>query len=155
MRWVDFVPDTSIYAPVRVCLSFLSACPGRFASGPILKFLIICAAPSFANFGIENHQQLYDSSAPLNPKFAVELAAQYARTSGWGALVNVERRRGKTTSNRTQRLGDAAQGADAGPPAAMLAAPRSTRGGSSVNNDESARKWLGNRQRGLNSRFST
>ena len=57
MRWVDFVPDTSIYAAVRVRLSFLSACPGALQD-------------------------------------------------------NVESRRGKTTLNRTQRLRDAARGAD-------------------------------------------
>jgi len=41
----------------------------RFRSSP--EF----AARSGANFGIEGHQQLYDSSAALNPKFANGLAA--------------------------------------------------------------------------------
>jgi len=39
-------------------------------------------ARSFANFGIEGHQQTYDSSAALNPKFANGLAARMMRTSG-------------------------------------------------------------------------
>jgi hypothetical protein len=33
------------------------------------------AARSDANFGIEGHEQTYDSSAALNSKFAIELAA--------------------------------------------------------------------------------
>jgi hypothetical protein len=33
------------------------------------------AARSEANFGIEGHEQLYDSSAALNPKFAIGVAA--------------------------------------------------------------------------------
>ena len=41
----------------------------RFRSSP--EF----AARSVANFGIEGHQQRYDSSAALNPKFAIGLAA--------------------------------------------------------------------------------
>jgi hypothetical protein len=35
-----------------------------------------------ADFGIVGHQQLYDSSAALNPKFATGLAAVLVRTSG-------------------------------------------------------------------------
>src|SRR5215468_6272537 len=50
----------------------------RFRSSPTL------AARPEANFGIQDHWQLYDSSAPLNPKFAFGLAARYARTSGSG-----------------------------------------------------------------------
>src|ERR1043166_6009156 len=34
-----------------------------------------------ANFGIEGHWQIYDSSAALNPKFAIGLAAIVVRTS--------------------------------------------------------------------------
>src|SRR5262249_18296021 len=50
----------------------------RFRSSPAL------AVRSEASFGIQDHWQLYDSSAPLNPKFAFGLAARYARTSGSG-----------------------------------------------------------------------
>src|ERR1700732_2503195 len=48
----------------------------RFRSSP--EF----AVRSVANFGIEGHQQLYDSGAALNPKFAIGLAAIVVRTSG-------------------------------------------------------------------------
>jgi hypothetical protein len=48
----------------------------RFRSSP--EF----AARSEANFGIEGHQRRYDSSAALNPKFAIGLAAIAVRTSG-------------------------------------------------------------------------
>jgi hypothetical protein len=41
----------------------------RFPSSP--EF----AAHSKANFGIEGHQQRYESGAALNPKFAIGLAA--------------------------------------------------------------------------------
>src|SRR5262249_31763292 len=48
---------------------------------PIPKFARVCRTLD-ANFGIEGHQQLYDSSAALNPKFATRLAAIVMRTSG-------------------------------------------------------------------------
>ena len=48
----------------------------RFRSSP--EF----AARSVANFGIEGHEQIYNSSAALNPKFATGLAAIVVRTSG-------------------------------------------------------------------------
>jgi hypothetical protein len=46
-----------------------AALVSRFRSSPDF------AARSGANFGIEGHQQIYDSSAALNPKFATGLAA--------------------------------------------------------------------------------
>jgi hypothetical protein len=49
---------------------------------PDSEVRIIFAARSVANFGIEGHWQLYDSSAALNPKFAIGLAAIVVRTSG-------------------------------------------------------------------------
>src|SRR5262249_62361603 len=42
------------------------------------------AARTFTSFGIRDHWQLYDSSAPLNPKFAIALAATRSRASGSG-----------------------------------------------------------------------
>ena len=39
---------------------------------------------SYANFGIKGLQQLYDSSASLNPRFATKCAARCVRTSGSG-----------------------------------------------------------------------
>jgi hypothetical protein len=48
----------------------------RFRSSPEL------AARSEANFGIEGHWQIYESSAALNPKFALGLAVIVVRTSG-------------------------------------------------------------------------
>src|ERR1051325_9575207 len=55
---------------------FVSLLVSRFRSSP--EF----AARSVANFGIEGHWQRYDSSAALNPKFAIGLAASVVRTSG-------------------------------------------------------------------------
>ena len=53
-----------------------SSLVSRFRSSP--EF----AARSEASFGIEGHWQIYDSSAALNPKFAIGLAAIVVRTSG-------------------------------------------------------------------------
>jgi len=50
-------------------------------SVPIPKFGHPCGS-SDANFGIEGHWQIYDSSAALNPKFATERPALFVRTSG-------------------------------------------------------------------------
>jgi hypothetical protein len=55
----------------------------RFRSSPAL------AAHSDANFGIDDHCQLYDSSAPLNPKFAVEFRGTMCVNLGFGALGNL------------------------------------------------------------------
>src|SRR5262249_4368336 len=46
------------------------------------------AARADANFGIEGHSQLYDSSAALNPKFADEPGPEYCANFGFGALGN-------------------------------------------------------------------
>src|ERR1700736_2257639 len=65
----------------------------RFRSSP--EF----AVRSVANFGIEGHQQLYDSSAALNPKFAIGLAAIVVRTSG-SRHASARGRRRKTQLRR-------------------------------------------------------
>jgi hypothetical protein len=40
------------------------------------KFAIPCSKTD-VNFGIEGHYQLYDSSAALNPKFAIRLVWRF------------------------------------------------------------------------------
>ena len=55
----------------------------RFRSSPAI------AARSDANFGIQDHSQLYDSSAPLNPKFAFETRGTVCANFGFGALEHV------------------------------------------------------------------
>src|ERR1043166_1045749 len=55
----------------------LMSAPGSARAGLVSRFRSSpeFAARSEANFGIEGHQQHYDSSAALNPKFATGLAA--------------------------------------------------------------------------------
>jgi hypothetical protein len=59
-------------------------------------------ARSHANFGIEGHWQLYDSSAALNPKFATGLAAVVMRTSGSRQSGRAAERRREFAHNALQ-----------------------------------------------------
>src|SRR5262249_2612965 len=68
----------SLNPPAKIRTSMLVS---RFRSSP--EF----AARSEANFGIEGHQPLYDSSAALNPKFAPGLRQRWANF-GFAALDN-------------------------------------------------------------------
>src|ERR1051325_10712492 len=69
---------------LRRVMNGMGVLPGWACWGLVSRFRSSpgYAALAVANFAIEGHQQLYDSSAASNPKFATGLAAIVVRTSG-------------------------------------------------------------------------
>jgi hypothetical protein len=64
--------------------------PAKHASVPIPKFAKLCGTHG-ASFGIEGHQQLYDSSAPLNPRrpsFIARVTSIMAACGKWPPLLH-------------------------------------------------------------------
>src|SRR5262249_33720589 len=66
---IDLLQTHCVITAKHACAHDETSPVSRFRSSP--EF----AARSKANFGIEGHWPLYDSSAALNPKFAIGLAA--------------------------------------------------------------------------------
>src|ERR1051325_8393103 len=82
------------YMPASSIAERMFGLVSRFRGAPYF------AARFEANFGIEGHEQLYDSSAALKPKFAIGLAAIVVRTSGsrhWPQLTAATALQSKAT----------------------------------------------------------